>query len=218
MCLDISSWTVPLSMLDFGGHSLIRRMSVSPLELFHSVFFMTDLEKQKTDFYYSLLQLYSSHENCLLEKYKSIERIIGKNKYNPTVGYHCEVLIKEYLREHLPEYIHVDTGFVKCNPTQFEVIDTANTANENGTNIILAATSQIDILIHDQNIDKPIERTGDCVFVAPDCVNGMIEIKKKLTSTNLSESLIKFYNNKICIDASKSSLDERVVYGIFSYE
>ena len=28
----------------------------------------------------------------------------------------------------------------------------------------------------------------------------------------------KFYNNKICIDASRSSLDERVVYGIFSYE
>ncbi len=123
-----------------------------------------------------LIKFHSHEAQALLKKHQAIEELIGKNHHNPTVGYHCEVLLKEYLRKNLPNRYSIDTGFVKCSPLN------------NGLESIIA-TPQIDILVHDENEYAPIYRTGDYVIAEPEAVQAIIEVKKTLTTESLKCAL-----------------------------
>lgn len=86
-----------------------------------------------------------------------------------TDGEWKESVIRYFLRRNLPGTIKVGRGFI---------IEGSNKSH------------QIDILIYDDS--KPVLfRDGDLVFVTPDVVNGIIEVKSKLNAHLYEEALIK---------------------------
>jgi len=90
-----------------------------------------------------------------------------------TDGQWKESWIRQVLRRHLPMTATVSRGYVV-------------TAQ--------AASTQIDILIHDAA--RPVVfKDGDLVFVTPDAVLGIIEVKASAGSARFSEALTKLARN-----------------------
>ncbi|OQC16102.1 MAG: hypothetical protein BWX73_00942 [Lentisphaerae bacterium ADurb.Bin082] len=151
-----------------------------------------------------LIRFHSNEAQSLLKKHQAIEELIGKNHHNPTVGYHCEVLLKEYLRQNLPNRYSIDTGFVKCTPI-----------TDGMSNII--ATPQIDILVHDENEYAPIYRTGDYVIVEPEAVQAIIEVKKELTITELNNALENISDSFALTSKDRIYTPERIFKAIVGF-
>jgi hypothetical protein len=98
------------------------------------------------------------------------------------------------LRRHLPRSVEVGRGFV---------------VSESGN------SGQLDVLIY--SADVPVLfRDGDLVFVTPDAVLGVIEVKTKIHSrSHLTECAMKLAGNaRWC--ARKKSTDK--FFGLFAYE
>jgi hypothetical protein len=91
-------------------------------------------------------------------------------KHGPSVGSHREEVLRDLLRERLPKDLQVETGFVLTHGK---------------------ASPQVDILIVDSN--RPVLARGadGVVFVTPDCVRGMIEVKSRLSGKPAYESALK---------------------------
>lgn len=90
-----------------------------------------------------------------------------------TDGEWKESVIRQVLRRHLPITATVSRGFIV-------------TAS--------AASSQIDILIHDAS--RPVVfKDGDLVFVTPDAVLGIVEVKASVGRTRFIEALTKLARN-----------------------
>lgn len=83
-----------------------------------------------------LAVFHSQEAKSINDRFRHVENIIGKSHHSPTEGYHCELLLKKYLKENLPGRFSVDTGFIRCAPRE-----------HNGSTF--HASPQIDILIHD---------------------------------------------------------------------
>lgn len=132
-----------------------------------------------------LARFHSIEADALYGKHQLVDLLIGKNHHNYAVGYHCEVLLKEYLRSHLPENFSVDSGFICCDP--FEAIQKKDGVDTR--NISVSASPQIDILIHDTHLFPPIYKTGDYAIVRPLAVRAIIEVKKNLTINSLCKGL-----------------------------
>jgi len=108
-----------------------------------------------------------------------IRNLIGSSHWL-TDGEHKEAVLRTMLRRHLPESFIVGRGFII-------------TEKENST--------QIDLLIVDGN--KPtLFKDGDLMFVTPDCVRAIIEVKTSLdSSTELNQCLTKMASiGKLCQD------------------
>ena len=93
------------------------------------------------------------------------ERIRYIIEHGPSVGTYRENLLQNCLKKHLPERYHIATGF------------------------ILGLSNQIDILIYDSIDYAPVFREGDLVIVPPESVRAVIEVKTKITSSNLKSAL-----------------------------
>lgn len=90
-----------------------------------------------------------------------------------TDGEWKESVIRYFLKRNLPGTINVGRGFII-----------------EGTN----KSRQIDVLIYDDS--KPVLfRDGDLVFVTPDVVNGIIEVKSRINPHTYEEALIKLSTN-----------------------
>ena len=90
-----------------------------------------------------------------------------------TDGEWKESVIRSFLKRNLPRTVDVGRGFII-----------------NGRE----ASHQIDILIHDNS--KPVLfRDGDLVFVTPDVVKGIIEVKSKLNSSNYTDAIERLCSN-----------------------
>jgi hypothetical protein len=75
-------------------------------------------------------------------------------------------------------------------------------------------TTQIDILIYDGT--KPVLfQDGDLVFVTPDAVLGIIEVKSSIDNTGIRDALKKLCNNSQLVRGKSSS---KKVFGLFIYE
>lgn len=161
--------------------------------------------KSQDDNIQEQLALFHSQEALSLNaKFRHIENLVGKKHHFPTEGYHCEVLLKEYLRANLPSRFSVDTGFIRAEPVEFD-----------GKK--LYASPQIDILIHDCQHHSPLYRIGDLVVVQPEAVVAIIEVKKTLTSTELQDALYKLAVSHILLQ--QRTYDPSVIYsGVFSYD
>lgn len=110
-----------------------------------------------------------------------------------TVGEWKESVVRSILKRHLPVTAIVSRGFVISGAF---------------------ASKQIDILIHDAT--RPVLfRDGDLVFVTPDAVLGVIEVKSRLTTTTYREAV-----QKLCLDIGRirqHSPGERFA-GLFAFE
>lgn len=90
-----------------------------------------------------------------------------------TDGEWKESVIRQVLRRHLPMTATVSRGFVVT---------------------AMGASTQIDILIHDAS--KPVVfKDGDLVFVTPDAVLGIIEVKASAGPARFREALTKLSRN-----------------------
>lgn len=111
-----------------------------------------------------------------------------------TDGEHKEAALRTVLRRHLPESLVVGRGFVV-------------TPNENST--------QLDLLIVDGN--KPtLFKDGDLMFVTPDCVKAIIEVKTSIDNTDKLKSDITKISTigKLCRD----NCGKTPWLGLFCYE
>lgn len=122
------------------------------------------------------------------------DRIRHLAEHWPTDGEYKEAALRTVLRRHLPESLIVGRGFI---------------VTEN------SSSTQIDLLIVDGS--KPtLFRDGDLMFVTPDCVRAVIEVKTNLTkAADLTNCAVKLANvGKLC----KENGSVGPWLGIFSYE
>ncbi|MCU5101264.1 hypothetical protein OCA20_14240 [Bacillus cereus] len=113
-----------------------------------------------------------------------------------TDGEWKESVLRNVLRRYLPETITVGRGFI-YSPT--------------------GCSTQIDILLYD--VSYPILfKDGDLVFVTPDAVRGIIEVKSKVTSQTLKDVFDKLVTNARLINTSRPNNHNPCFTGLFSYE
>jgi len=112
-----------------------------------------------------------------------------------TDGEWKESVLRNILRRHLPNSIEVGRGFI-VRPDD--------------------SSSQIDVLIYDSS--KPIlYRDGDLVFVTPDSVRGIIEVKTRVSRSSLRPALNKLADN--CAYIHRPALRRFHPYvGLFAYD
>jgi len=139
-----------------------------------------------------------------LEYHKSIARelratkdrvrhLIGARHWQ-TDGEHKEAVLRRVLRTHLPESVRIGRGFV-CFQND--------------------ASSQIDVLITAN--DKPtLFKDGELVFVTPDAVQAIVEVKTAIRSrAQLKEALNKLSDN---IARIRSGRNTSCLAGLFVFD
>ena len=132
----------------------------------------------------SLADYYSADAETLLIKYRQIEQLIGRSHHSVSEGSYCEVLLKEFLRRTLPRHVSVDGGFIR----RISDTDWSRKQPALPTDAPIA-TPQLDIIVHDTENYAPLFRSEDFVVVLPDAVRGVIEVKKCLDRSKLSEAV-----------------------------
>jgi hypothetical protein len=110
-----------------------------------------------------------------------------------TDGEWKESVLRYFLKRNLPNNVEVGRGFV-VSP--------------------IGTSSQIDVLIYDAAMPV-LFRDGDLVFVTPDAVRAVIEVKSKLTPRGLTSAAGKLAENieKICY---RSRNDK--TFALFAFE
>jgi Domain of unknown function (DUF6602) len=109
-----------------------------------------------------------------------------------TDGEWKESVVRSVLRRHLPPNIVVGRGFVIAES---------------------AASSQIDVLIYDASYPL-LHQDGDLVFVTPDAVRGIIEVKSTLRRSELKATVKKLVRNAALLSRGAES----AFVGLFGYE
>jgi len=110
-----------------------------------------------------------------------------------TDGEWKESVLRTFLRKHLPTNVEVGRGFILASD---------------------GVSTQIDVLIHDSA--KPVLfRDGDLVFVTPDAVLGVIEVKSKVNNTSFRESLEKLSRNS---ELARRHSPGRKFFGFYAFE
>src|SRR6058998_3443160 len=112
-----------------------------------------------------------------VEALKDRVRYLIEDAHWQTDGEWKESVIRQVLRRHLPQSVSVGRGFV----------------------VTATATSrQIDVLIVDSG--KPVLfRDGDLVFVTPDAVLGVIEVKSRATPPIVGEVAAKLAETMLVV-------------------
>lgn len=134
------------------------------------------------------------HKSLTDELHALKDRIRNLAEHWPTDGEYKEAALRTVLRRHLPSSLVVGRGFIVTEQS---------------------SSTQIDLLIADGS--KPtLFRDGDLMFVTPDCVRGVIEVKTSLrASADVEECAVKLATiGKLCRENG-----EAVPWlGIFAYE
>jgi uncharacterized protein DUF6602 len=138
---------------------------------------------------------YTEYHKSLTDELHALKnRIRNLSEHWATDGEYKEAALRTVLRRHLPESLIVGRGFIVTEHS---------------------SSTQIDLLIVDSS--KPtLFRDGDLMFVTPDCVRAVIEVKTSLpSSSDVEECAIKLAKvGQLCRDNG----DSRPWLGIFSYE
>jgi hypothetical protein len=118
-----------------------------------------------------------------------------------TVGEWKESILRTVLRRYLPENIRVGRGFV-FTPQR--------------------CSSQIDILVYDSSFPV-LFKDGDLVFVTPDSVKALIEVKSRATNANVSEAVEKLVRNLDIVYQGSRAVSgmpsqPNCFSGVFAYE
>lgn len=122
-----------------------------------------------------------------------VRNFIGSSHWL-TDGEWKESVVRSMLRRHLPKSAEIGRGFI--------VSETGN-------------SPQIDVLIYSS--DAPVLfRDGDLVFVTPDAVLGIIEIKSNISSTAAFRKAVKQLTKNAAW--AKRTIPTEKFFGIFAYE
>jgi hypothetical protein len=123
-----------------------------------------------------LIDFYSSQVDVMLSQYENINHLLGPTHDWTHPGTHCEILLREFLRRNLLQWMNVDKGYIYGRATA------------NGST---SHCPEIDILIHDVRRHAPIFRLGDLVIVEPESVIGIIQVKRSFKTVGDSKPLDK---------------------------
>ena len=127
-----------------------------------------------------------------LESLKDRVRNFIDDGHWPTDGEWKESVLRSILARRLPETVRVGRGFVLTRQ---------------------GATTQCDILLYTAS-SPVLFRDGDLVFLTPDAVLGIIEVKSRTTKAILDQALDKF----AAIGSKMGSDRSHCFFGLFSYE
>ena len=125
-----------------------------------------------------------------LDAIKNRIRNLMDNPHWLTDGEIKEAILRNVIKRYMPENIKVGKGFIFSDDR---------------------CSSQIDILIYDTAYPV-LFKEGDLVFVTPDAVKGIIEVKSLANSNVLVNAFEKLANNASLIN------DTNCFIGLFSYE
>lgn len=131
---------------------------------------------------------YGSLAQELRVKSEKISLLIS---HGQTVGNYRELILRSFLKSHIPSKFEVATGFIE------------------------GISQQIDILIYDAHNHSATFKDGDLVVVKKEAVRAIIEVKTNLISAKLGEALEFFY------DISRAGIfkpDLPVFRGVFAFE
>lgn len=121
-----------------------------------------------------LVEFYASQATLMLSQYENIERLLGPTDDWTAPGTHCEVLLWDFLRFHLPSYYRVDEGFVY------------------GRRPVGNATAhcpEIDLLVHNNHHYRPLIQIEDFVIVQGKAAHAAIQVKRGMNKRQLSEAI-----------------------------
>lgn len=113
-----------------------------------------------------------------------------------TDGEWKESVLRNMLRRYLPETIKVGRGFIYSQGT---------------------CSSQIDVLLYDTSYPI-LFKDGDLVFITPDAVRGIIEVKSNVNYQTLSAAFDKLTLNAKLVNEVNFEGSKPCFTGLFSYE
>jgi len=111
--------------------------------------------------------------------------------HGQTVGNYREVILRDLIRQHLPDKFSVATGFIE------------------------GFAQQLDIIVYDSHNYSPFFREGDLVVVKQEAVRAIIEVKTTLTPSTLLDALTMFHH--ISLPAYKKTFLP-IFKGIYSFD
>lgn len=127
-----------------------------------------------------------------LDALKGRVRNLIQDHHWQTDGEWKESVLRAVLRRHLPPTVGVGRGFI-VGPR--------------------APSSQIDVLLYDTSYPV-LHQDGDLVFVTPDAVRAIIEVKATLRRQNAGEAISKLASNAdLLTDGAK-----RIFLGLFAFD
>lgn len=115
----------------------------------------------------------SSNSKELISKVSRLDELIGRDHWL-SVGNYKESILRNLLSSTLPKKYEVSTGFIIASNREGEILK----------------SKQIDIIIWDSTNYAPIFRDGEFVIVPPEACSAIIEVKSKLDSKELHDSLL----------------------------
>ncbi|MFC6673699.1 DUF6602 domain-containing protein [Marinobacterium aestuariivivens] len=95
-------------------------------------------------------------------------------KHNPTIGVLTEEILRGFLKDHLPQLVSVEQGFI---------------INDKGE-----LSKQCDILIYDSQLFAPLYRVNDIVVVPSESVLAVIEVKTTINK-NIFHKVIDYFKS-----------------------
>ncbi len=123
-----------------------------------------------------LIGFYSSQAEMMLAQYKNINRLLGPTNDWTHPGSHCEILLRDFLRRNLLQWMSVDKGYIY-----------GRTRDKDQT----SHCPEIDILIHNTKDHTPIFKLDDFVIVEPESVLGIIQVKRSFNKVGETDPLDK---------------------------
>ena len=125
-------------------------------------------------------ELINDKIEVFVNEYLKISRKIFKNEegdsfHNGEFGMYREKIVADLLKPLLPRRLSIGTGFIVSKKNN--------------------VSSQCDLIIFD-NTNTPVFENYDQRFFPVECVVGVVEVKSKMTKTQLKEALIKLTNIK----------------------
>lgn len=121
-----------------------------------------------------------------------VRHLIGSAHWGEE-GRYKEAALSSVIRRFLPTNMSLGTGFI--------------IKNENNENKI---SKQIDIIIYD-NTYPVLFKEGDFVITTPENIKGIIEVKTKLNSSDVSDAVVKATENG-------NLINRKIFNGIFVYD
>lgn len=167
-----------------------------------------------------------------LEKLKvEFEKISIFTNHPGTLGTYREQILKNYIRNFIPTFLSVNSGFVShYKDAEKDMVHSAQ-------------TKQIDLIVHDENYYTPFLKTLDFSIIEPESLYAAIEVKSSLTFYKKYGGLVKdsapsdkfpfsdgeryfiwagtlldALENIKSITTITNGYKKKVFYGIFAYE
>jgi hypothetical protein len=125
-----------------------------------------------------------------------VRNLIGDSNWGDE-GRYKEAILKDVLKEHLPEQYAIGTGFALGQKPQ--------------------RTTQIDVLIYDKAYPL-LFRQGDFIILSADGVRAIIEVKTKIEGHQLSTVIEKASENGEVIMSSHNDRTFPLFNGVFCFE